>query len=404
MSDARYVVGIDLGTTNSVLAWVDTAAVAPGAEAPRVEVLRRPAAREAGRGRGARPAAVVRLSAGGERVPAREPRRCRGDEPSTCVGELARARGAEVPARVVASAKSWLCSVGARSRPARSCRGTRPTTCRACRRSTPRRPISRICARRGTRSCRRRSSTQEVYLTVPASFDAAARELTVRAAERGRPRRRTLLEEPQAAFYAWLADTRRRAGDRRCSVGDVVLVCDVGGGTTDLTLVAVGEESGSLVLERVAVGDHILLGGDNMDLALAHAVRARLAERRHDARRVAAPRPGARLPRRQGEAARRRRARRRRRSSCSGARARSSAARCARGDARRGRRGARRRLLPRGRRATSGRAPRRRVGLQEIGLPYASDPGGHAPPRRRSSAATATSRPTGRPRCCSTAA
>src|SRR6185503_7577740 len=85
-----------------------------------------------------------------------------------------------------------------------------------------------------------------------------------------------LVEEPQAAFYAWLA-SRRGGWRREVRVGDGVLVCAVGGGTTDLSLVVVGEERGELVLERKAVGDHILLGGDNMDLALAHAVRARLA-------------------------------------------------------------------------------------------------------------------------------
>jgi hypothetical protein len=117
---------------------------------------------------------------------------------------------------------------------------------------------------------------QEVYLAVPASFDAVARELTMRAAEAaGLPGAR-LIEEPQAAFYAWVAATR--GGWRRAvEVGEVILVCDVGGGTTDLSLVGVAEERGELVLERRAVGDHILLGGDNMDLALAHTVRSRLA-------------------------------------------------------------------------------------------------------------------------------
>src|SRR6185503_8597933 len=99
-------------------------------------------------------------------------------------------------------------------------------------------------------------------LTVPASFDAVARELTVRAAtEAGLPHV-TLLEEPQAAFYAWLS----RKGDawrKELEVGDVVLVCDVGGGTTDFSLIAAVDHEGSLALERVAVGDHILLGGDN---------------------------------------------------------------------------------------------------------------------------------------------
>ena len=118
-------------------------------------------------------------------------------------------------------------------------------------------------------------SEQSVVLTVPASFDAVARELTERAAHEAGFRNLVLLEEPQAAFYAWLdryPDWREHVGE-----GDLVLVIDVGGGTTDFTLVAIGAEQGELRLNRVAVGDHLLLGGDNMDLALAHSVAAQLA-------------------------------------------------------------------------------------------------------------------------------
>ncbi|HVW36108.1 MAG TPA: Hsp70 family protein, partial [Pirellulales bacterium] len=111
---------------------------------------------------------------------------------------------------------------------------------------------------------------QHVVLTAPASFDAAARELTREAAlAAGLPENLVLLEEPQAAVYAWLADTGDR-WRRQLKLGDVLLVCDVGGGTTDFTLVAVTEEDGELALRRMAVGNHILVGGDNMDLALAH--------------------------------------------------------------------------------------------------------------------------------------
>ena len=116
-------------------------------------------------------------------------------------------------------------------------------------------------------------------LTVPASFDAAARELTVEAARAAGLENVTLLEEPQAAFYAWI-EANGDAWRKQVEVGDAVLICDVGGGTTDLTLIAVGEESGQLALTRVAVGDHILLGGDNMDLALAHTAAAGLRRAR----------------------------------------------------------------------------------------------------------------------------
>ncbi len=123
-----------------------------------------------------------------------------------------------------------------------------------------------------------RLEQQDIVLTVPASFDAVARELTVEAARAAGLEHVTLLEEPQAAFYAWI-DASHDGWRKQVEVGDVVLICDVGGGTTDLTLIAVGEEAGNLVLNRVAVGDHILLGGDNMDLALAHAMAQAFAAR-----------------------------------------------------------------------------------------------------------------------------
>jgi hypothetical protein len=122
-----------------------------------------------------------------------------------------------------------------------------------------------------------RLENQEVLLTVPASFDAVARELTMEAAGKAGLKQVTLLEEPQSAFYAWLA----ALGDKwrkHVKVGDIILVCDVGGGTTDFTLISVTDAGGDLSLSRLAVGEHILLGGDNMDLALAYAVAATLPQ------------------------------------------------------------------------------------------------------------------------------
>jgi hypothetical protein len=118
---------------------------------------------------------------------------------------------------------------------------------------------------------------QDVLITVPASFDAVARELTVVAAREAGLPKITLLEEPQAAFYAWLASTGD-AWRQKLVPGDVVLVCDIGGGTTDFTLIEITDDGGALALERVAVGDHILLGGDNMDLALAATSERTLGE------------------------------------------------------------------------------------------------------------------------------
>lgn len=274
MGNARYVVGIDLGTTNCVLAYVDTAREPDHPDAPSIEVLAVPQL--------VRPGSVearlqlpsfLYLPVAGELPP--ESLALPWGTAERVVGELARARGAEVPGRVVASAKSWLCAAGADpSEPILPWQAP-PDVVR----------LSPVEAQTAYLSHLRAAwdaalpeplSEQEIYLAVPASFDAAARTLTVRAAEAAGLAGARLIEEPQAAFYAWIATTR--GGWRRAvRVGDVVLVCDVGGGTTDLTLVAVGEEHGSLTLERRAVGDHILLGGDNMDLTLAHSVRARLA-------------------------------------------------------------------------------------------------------------------------------
>jgi hypothetical protein len=120
---------------------------------------------------------------------------------------------------------------------------------------------------------------QFVVLTVPASFDASARELTREAAlAAGLPQDLILLEEPQAAVYAWLTTTGER-WRKLLKIGDTLLVCDVGGGTTDLTLVGVADEQNELVLRRIAVGNHLLVGGDNMDLALAHHVAGLFAEK-----------------------------------------------------------------------------------------------------------------------------
>jgi molecular chaperone DnaK (HSP70) len=274
MADAGYVVGIDLGTTNCVLAYVETREVAPGVESPPVAVLAVPQLTKPGvvEARAQLPSFVY-LPAANELRP--ESLALPWGQPEHVVGELARARGAEVPARVVASAKSWLCSVGVDP--------SQPILPWNAPDDVPH--LSPVAAQAAYLRHLRAAwdaampaplAEQEVYLAVPASFDPAARELTARAAEQAGLGGARLIEEPQAAFYAWLADTG--AGWREMvHVGDVILVCDVGGGTTDLTLVAVGEEAGSLVLERKAVGDHILLGGDNMDLTLAHAVRARLA-------------------------------------------------------------------------------------------------------------------------------
>jgi molecular chaperone DnaK (HSP70) len=198
------------------------------------------------------------------------------------VGEFARNFGSQVPTRLVFSAKSWLCHPGVNRRdpilPWKAPETVRHVSPLAATTYY----LKHLCEAWNSAIAEdvaaNRLEQQEIMLTVPASFDAVARELTVEAAKAAGLEHVTLLEEPQAAFYAWIEASKDR-WRTQVEIGDVALVCDVGGGTTDLTLIAVGEEKGELSLTRVAVGDHILLGGDNMDLALAHTVAGSLAEK-----------------------------------------------------------------------------------------------------------------------------
>src|SRR5581483_6837251 len=196
-------------------------------------------------------------------------------------GEFARQFGSQVPTRLVASAKSWLSYAGVDRRepilPWKAPEKARHVSPVQASTLYLKHLVDAWNFLIAKDVAGHRLENQDIILTVPASFDAEARELTVEAARAAGLEHITLLEEPQAAFYAWL-DASHDDWRKQIEVGDVVLVCDVGGGTTDLTLIAVSEENGQLALTRVAVGDHILLGGDNMDLALAHAVAQALAK------------------------------------------------------------------------------------------------------------------------------
>ena len=268
----RWIVGIDLGTTNCVLAAADTRPDAPAIAVlpiPQVVAPKQVEAREL--------LPSFLYLGGPEDVGALDLPWATGRD--LAVGVLARARGADVPSRLVASAKSWLCNPSVDRTAAilpwgaeESARHVTPIAATAAYLAHLREAWN--AAHAGERGAK--LEAQEVYLTVPASFDAAARELTVQAASEAGLPHVTLLEEPQAACYAWI-DASGEAWRRQLAAGDLVLVCDVGGGTTDFSLIAADEEQGTLALRRVAVGDHILLGGDNMDLTLAYAVRARLA-------------------------------------------------------------------------------------------------------------------------------
>jgi hypothetical protein len=203
-------------------------------------------------------------------------------EADSVVGEFARKRGAEIPNRLVSSAKSWLCHSGVdRTQPILpwdsppDSKRVSPVEASAM---FLRHLVDAWNHQMTDDDPDARFEKQDIYLTVPASFDAVARELTVKAAQSAGIEHMTLIEEPQAAFYAWV-EAQKEGWRNQVRVGESILVCDIGGGTTDLTLIKVTEEDGELTLRRVAVGDHILLGGDNMDLTLAYTLQAKLAQR-----------------------------------------------------------------------------------------------------------------------------
>jgi molecular chaperone DnaK (HSP70) len=270
----RYCIGIDLGTTNSVVAYSRLEE-----EQPQVALLPIPqlvAARTV-EDRTLLPSFLYLASPHESRGGALDLPWAAGRE--FAVGELARRQAAEVPDRTASAAKSWLAHSRVDRREAILPWNAPKEVPKVSPVEAAKRYLEHLIGAWEAAFPDAPAAEQLVVLTVPASFDASARELTREAAlAAGLPEEMILLEEPQAAVYAWLADVGQR-WRRRLKLGDRLLVCDVGGGTTDLTLVGVNEDKGDLVLERMAVGHHLLVGGDNMDLALAHWAAGRLAER-----------------------------------------------------------------------------------------------------------------------------
>lgn len=271
---AKYAVGIDLGTTNSVIAYM---ALDADAAEKRIELLPIPQIVAAATAE-ARPmlpsfyytAPEAEGKTGAYDLPWAQKR-------DFAVGELARKQAAEAPTRTVVAAKSWLAhSRVDRHQPILPW-GAPAEVKKISPVQAAQRFLEHMAAAWNAAFPDAPLAKQRVVLTVPASFDASARELTREAAlDAGLPRDFLLLEEPQAALYAWLAD-RGDTWRRQLKEGDTLLVCDIGGGTTDFTLIGVSSEGGELQLKRIAVGNHILVGGDNMDLALAHYAREAFA-------------------------------------------------------------------------------------------------------------------------------
>jgi hypothetical protein len=274
VSPPRFAIGIDLGTTHCALSYVDIEA--SDGENTVYGVLDIPQLTA--------PGSVE----GGALLPSflylpHESELAEGDlhlpwssTQDFAVGEFARARGELTPIRLVSSAKSWLCHPGVDRRAAILPHDAPPEVARVSPLEASTRYLAHLRQAWDQAHPDAPFDQQDVTVTIPASFDPAARELTAEAARAAGYANLTLLEEPQAALYHWI---QASAGGWRKDVkpGDIILVIDVGGGTSDFSLITVLERDGQLELHRVAVGDHILLGGDNMDLTLAHVVARKLA-------------------------------------------------------------------------------------------------------------------------------
>jgi molecular chaperone DnaK (HSP70) len=266
------VVGIDLGTTNSALAWTDGRTPVRVLEIPQLV-----AAGEIGRRPGLPSFLYLPTEAEIAAGLAREPWPSKA--PAAIAGVFAREHGALAPGRLVASAKSWLANPSVDRTMALLPWGVDQGP-----RLSPVDASARLLSHlrdawdyeRARDDSRLRLTAQSIVLTVPASFDEEARELTVEAARAAGFENLRLLEEPLAALYAWIAK-HRRAVRETLGAGALVLVCDVGGGTTDFSLIRAFEEHKNLRFERIAIGEHLLLGGDNLDLALAALAEQKLS-------------------------------------------------------------------------------------------------------------------------------
>jgi hypothetical protein len=275
--EPRYVIGIDLGTTNSALAYAEVVANADPFAPANVQLLPVPQLENPGEVRDENLLPSFLYLPGPSDFPAGTIAVPWDPDRNYVVGRLAQKRGVENAGRLVSSAKSWLSHSGVdRTSPILPFRAPEGVE-RVSPVEASRRYLEHLRQAWDAKMPEAPFTSQQVLVTVPASFDAVARELTLEAAKQAGYENITILEEPQAAFYAWIE--RHPDWRERVQVGDLILVVDIGGGTTDFSLIAVTESGGELSLSRVAVGEHILLGGDNVDLALAGVVSKRLAEK-----------------------------------------------------------------------------------------------------------------------------
>lgn len=277
MSQANYIIGIDLGTTNCTLSYASL----KNQESEKnslnqfsiLQVIKSHEMNESL----SLPSFIYfplseELSSGATHLP--------WDKSSSfTIGAFARDRGAELPHQVIASAKSWLCHPHINRRekllPLEGDENKRFSPLEACAET-----LKYLKEAWNYAKPHEKFEEQVVLVTIPASFDPSARQLVQEAAQLASYPEIMLLEEPQAAFYAWL-DKHSEEWRKDLKVGDVILVIDIGGGTTDFSLISVEQEEGNLNLKRQAVGSHLLLGGDNIDLSLAYLVKQKLEDQGH---------------------------------------------------------------------------------------------------------------------------
>ena len=274
MANSRFSIGIDLGTTNCAMAYIDSQKEDGTAEVLNLPQIVQPGVYE---DRKLLPSFLYlpqkgEFQNGAFKLPW-------GEEQPFIVGEFAKTHGALVPTHLVSSAKSWLCHTAVNRRdkilPWKANDESNKVSPLEASTLYLKHLVNSWNAQFETIDSELKLEKQEVVLTVPASFDADARDFTMEAAKEAGFKKISLLEEPQAAFYSWL-EANKDTWREQVQEGDVILVIDVGGGTSDFTLIAVESDQGNLFLNRLAVGEHILLGGDNMDLALAYELSRQL--------------------------------------------------------------------------------------------------------------------------------
>ena len=272
-AEYKFSVGIDLGTTHCLLSYVEIPATE--LDEPVHKLMEIPQLTSAGEVENKAQLPSFLYQAHGAEMAEGSTTLPWTAKPDYLVGEIARNRGRKTPLRLVASAKSWLCHAGVDCKSAILPADTQEEVQRISPYEATVAYLQHLRNAWNHQHPEAPLTKQDLTITVPASFDPAARELTVEAAREVGLDQAILLEEPQSAFYSWIEQSH---GDWRKNVhvGDIILVIDVGGGTTDLSLIAVTDNAGNLELTRIAVGDHILLGGDNMDLALAYKIKSKL--------------------------------------------------------------------------------------------------------------------------------